>query len=585
MTCRYDHDIFIPPPPTSESKMSRLLPFIGFLAIVGLFAVFFFYPIGLIVRDAFIGKDGAFTFAYIQEVFLNEMYRDGLFNAFRMGLFSTLGCLIVSIPLALLVNRYEFHGKRFASAALLLPLVLPPFVGAIGVRQILGQLGAFNAFLQEVGLQDPAHPVDWLGEGQMFGVVVMNVLHLYPILYLNVSSALANIDPTMDEAAGNLGCVGIRRFFRITVPLAMPGIFAGSVIVFIWAFTELGVPLIFDYGRVTSVQIFHGIKEIGGNPFPFALVCVLLFFSSFIFLVSKRLFGGMNTASLGGRGGAPRHLITLSWWQGLLVLVPFFLVFFLAVIPHIGVVFLSLSGGWYGSIMPESFVWDHYRAALGDDLVIGSIWNSLTYSGLATLINVIVGVAIAYIVVRTRVPGRRSLDTMAMMPLAVPGLVLAFGYLAMSREGRPFDWMVMAGDPIVLLVIAYAVRRLPYVVRSAVAGFEQTSVTLEEAAQNLGAPPLRALKRITLPLISANLIAGALLAFAFAMLEVSDSLILAQQAEHYPITKAIYSLFGTLGNGHLLASALGVWAMAFLAVTILGVSLILGRKMGALFRI
>ncbi len=142
-----------------------------------------------------------------------------------------------------------------------------------------------------------------------------------------------------------------------------------------------------------------------------------------------------------------------------------------------------------------------------------------------------------------------------------------------------------ARDPTLLLVIAYSMRRLPYVVRAAAAGFEQTSVTLEEAAQNLGCSPVRTLFRITLPLISANLIAGGLLAFAFAMLEVSDSLILAQKQAFYPITKAIMELFQLLGDGQYIASALGAWAMAFLGVTIAGLSVVLGKKLGALFRL
>ena len=161
---------------------------------------------------------------------------------------------------------------------------------------------------------------------------------------------------------------------------------------------------------------------------------------------------------------------------------------------------------------------------------------------------------------------------------------MAFGYLAMTREGQPFHWLMLGEDPLLLLVIAYAVRRLPYVVRSAAAGFQQVSPTLEEAAQNLGARPEKALWRITLPLVAPNLVAGGLLAFSFAMLEVSDSMILAQQAAHFPITKAIYSLVLALGSGPNLASALGVWAMIFLAVTILGAGVILGKKLGALFR-
>jgi iron(III) transport system permease protein len=176
------------------------------------------------------------------------------------------------------------------------------------------------------------------------------------------------------------------------------------------------------------------------------------------------------------------------------------------------------------------------------------------------------------------------LDAMAMLPLAVPGIVMAFGYLAMTRPGQPFDWLMLGEDPVLLLVIAYAVRRLPYVVRSAAAGFQQVSPTLEEAAENLGASPERALRRITLPLIAPNLLAGALLAFSFAMLEVSDSMILAQQTKDFPITKAIYSLILGLGNGPNIASALGVWAMIFLGVTILAAGVILGKKLGALFR-
>jgi iron(III) transport system permease protein len=134
------------------------------------------------------------------------------------------------------------------------------------------------------------------------------------------------------------------------------------------------------------------------------------------------------------------------------------------------------------------------------------------------------------------------------------------------------------------LIVAYAFRRLPYIVRSAVAGLQQSNPVLEEAARSMGATPLRTLRKISIPLIGANLAAGAILAFAFAMLEVSDSLILAQQTEHYPITKAIYTLLSTLGNGVQLSAALGVWAMVFLSVAIIGAAVI-GGKRGGLFKV
>src|SRR5690606_33165380 len=166
--------------------------------------------------------------------------------------------------------------------------------------------------------------------------------------------------------------------------------------------------------------------------------------------------------------------------------------------------------------------------------------------------------------------GGALLDTLAMLPLAVPGLVMAFGYVAMTlywpfRQGAPLDWMFsvlgQTPNPIPLLTVAYAIRRLPYIVRAAAAGLEQTSGEMEEAALNLGASPLYAIRRVVVPLIAANLIAGSILVFSFAMLEVSDSLILAQKDQHYPITKAIWEFYNRLGDGPYIASAMGVWGM------------------------
>ena len=247
------------------------------LVVTGLyFALFFLWPIAETLWGAFVTTDGSLTFSYLLEVFRNPIYLEGLSNAFFLAVASTALAIALALPLAFLSDRFTFPGKGVLSGLVLVPMILPPFVGAIGVKQILGQAGALNSLLQAVGMMSPEHPVDWLGQGRFWGVVMMNALHLYPILYLNLVAALANLDPAMEEAAENLGCTGLRKFRRITLPLIMPGLFAGGTIVFIWAFTELGVPLMFEYTRVTSVQIFSGIKDIGGNPFPFALVAVII---------------------------------------------------------------------------------------------------------------------------------------------------------------------------------------------------------------------------------------------------------------------------------------------------------------------
>lgn len=563
--------------------MSRPLSLFIYVVMAVFFGCFFAYPIWTAVSVAFETPDHKFTFEFIGEVFENPLYREGLYNSFLIAIWTTLGCLVVALPLALLFVRYEFPGKTLLNSLVLTPMVLPPFVGAIGIKAMLGQQGALNSLLMNLGMMSRDHPVDWFAEGQLPGIVIMEVLHLYPILYLNVAATLANLDPAMEEAAATLGCPPWKRLWRVTLPLVMPGIFAGGTIVFIWAFTELGVPLVFDYERVTAVQIFRSLNDLSNNPFPYALVVVMLTFSTIIYLTSKLLFG-RAMGSGGGRATMARETVRLPLGLGLLGTGFFALITFLAVLPHLGVVLLSFSTDWYGTVLPKEFTLEHYRSALGNELTLSSIANSLKYSGLALVIAMLLGTGVAYINVRTRLWGRQLLDMMAMLPLAVPGIVVAFGYLAMTRPGQPFDWLIIGEDPLLLLVIAYAVRRLPYVVRSASAGFQQVSPALEEAAQNLGASPERAMWRVTLPLVAPNLVAGGLLAFAFAMLEVSDSMILALQAAHFPITKAIYSLILSLGNGPQIASALGVWAMIFLTVTIAGASLLLGKKLGALFR-
>jgi iron(III) transport system permease protein len=548
------------------------------------FAAFFLWPILQILQGGFVDADGHFTLAYLAALLRDPTYRVLLGNSLLLAGATTILALALAVPLAFVCDRFRFPGRALFSSLLLVPLILPPFVGAIGIRQILGQYGAVNSLLIALHLRPPGWTFDWIAANQFWGVAIVDALSLYPIIYLNTLAALANVDPAMDEAAQNLGGTALRRFRRITLPLIRPGLFAGGTIVFIWAFTDLGTPLVFDYAKVASVQVYYGLKDIGGNPAPFALVAVMLAGSVLIYALGKGLFGRSGyamTARATSTGGARALPVPAAWLCTALCAG----VTFAALLPHLGVVLVACSRDWYGTVLPHAWTLDNFHLALGHELTVPAIANSLKYAGASTVIDLVLGVAIAYVVVRTRLPGRQALDFLSMLPLAVPGLVLAFGYLAMAQEGRFFSFLNPVRNPTALLIIAYAIRRLPYVVRAAAAGFEQVGETLEEAAQNLGCPPLKSLCKITLPLISASLIAGGLLAFAFAILEVSDSLILAQKQAYYPITKAILELFQLLGDGKFVASALGVWAMAFLGVTILGMSLLLGRKLWALFRV
>ncbi len=562
------------------------------------FGVLLLWPIYRVVRVGFFGfPDHAgsdhFTLAYMRAVLADQSLRRGLLNSGLIAVAVTALCLVISVPLAVLSVRFDFRGKGVLTGLLLVPLILPPFVGAIGMRQILARFGALTSLAQALGLVPAGTPVDWFGAVRLLGIVLVESLALYPVLFLNASAALANLDPALEQAAANLGASRWRIFLRITLPLMRPGLFAGGTIVLIWSFTELGTPLMFDYYTVTPVQIFHRINEVSGSPLPYALVVVTLLASVLLYVAGKLVLGRGQAAAV-TKATVHSAARPLTFWQSVPILLPFVAVTGLALLPHLGVVLTSLSGtgAWYRSVVPKVFTLQHYARTLTHDLTLPSMANSILFASTSAALDVLLGVGIAYVIVRWKLPGRTLVDSLAMLPLAVPGLVLAFGYLALSvqlmsvfRQTRWLrDLVDVQANPTVFLVVAYAMRRLPYVVRSVVAGLEQTPVDLELAARNLGASGATTIRRITLPLIGANLVAGALLAFAFAMLEVSDSLILAQKQTHWPITKAVYELFQRLGDGPYIASALGVWALVLLTVTLLAANALIGRRLGAIFR-
>jgi iron(III) transport system permease protein len=545
----------------------------AFLLLV-FFALFLILPVYTVVEQGL-------NFPMLLEIFKSSIYLEGLLNSFAIAAVTTFMVFIIALPLAVVYDKFEFPGKALTNLFVMLPLILPPFVGALGFQHLLGNYGVFNTLLASLGMT----PVDWLGgHGRFWSVCFIEALHLYPILYLNLVTSLANIDPAMDEAGRNLGADRWYRFRKITLPLVKPGMLAGGSIVLIWSFTELGTPLMFGYNRVTTVQIFNGITELETNPLPYSLVLVMLVIAAGLYMMSRFAFGG-NSAGTVTKGSSGSSAVTIAGWKKYLPLILMLGITCCATLPHMALILTAFSKDWYGTVVPHVYSLMHFENALSDKIVVPSILNSLKYSSIAMIFALGAGFLTALLVVRWKLKGAILFDMLSMLPLAVPGIIMAFGYLSLSvRFSWAREFMNPITNPTMLLAAAYAVRRLPYVVRAAAAGLEQTPVELEEAAKNLGASSFMTIRKITVPLISANLIVGALFAFSFSMLEVSDSLILAQKTVFYPVTKAIFELSQILGSGPYIACAFGVWAMLFLACTLGAASILLGKKMGALFR-
>src|SRR5262245_11092134 len=554
--------------------------FLGFL--LSFYGAFLFYPTGLLLKGAF-EVEGRFSLKYFELLLASPLQRESLWNSFFIAVLTTIFTTLLTLPLAYLMTRFSFRGKALLGSLLLVPMIMPPFVGAIGLRQLLAKFGSVNLLLTKLGVIAPDQPIDWLGQGGFWGIVMLQVLNLYPIMFLNVSAAMANVDPALREAAQNLGAGAWRLFRTITVPLILPGYFAGAIIVFIWAFTDLGTPLIFGFSRTVPVQIFDAVNEINTNPMGFALVVFVLVLTVLPFLISKKILAGKRYEmmarghSVGGEMPATRLQSALIWVLMLGIIA-------MALLPHLAVIVQSFSERWFFSVLPNEWTGENYGEVFGHGLTTSSIRNSLFFSSCSAVLDLVLGVIIAWLLTRRRIPFAGLLDALAMLPLALPGIVLAFGYV--SGFDVKISWLNPRENPTVLLIISYSVRRLPYIVRSAYAGFQQTSITLEEASANLGASPFRTLRKITLPLVIANLIAGTILTFSFAMLEVSDGLILAMKEQFFPITKMIYQLVGRIDpNAPSVACALGVIGMIILTASLLVAGKILGRKIGQLFRV
>ena len=560
------------------------------------FVIFLIYPLLYVFKEAF-WVENKLTLKYFELMVTDPNKRELVINSFKIGVMVTLMTSIISLPLSYFLTRYRYPGRNLLRSIILIPMIMPPFVGAIGMQKFFGQYGSINMFLAKLNLMDftEAEPIDWFGGG-FWGVVLLSTLHLYPIMYLNIVAALANVDPSLEEAAENLGASRFQIFRRITLPLMMPGYFAGAILVFIWAFTDLGTPLIFDYNKVIAVEIFRLVVAANLNPMGYALVVLVIVLTALAFYASKRWTGSKHYEML-GRGHVTSREVDAKWGMRCIIYTFIGGLTFTALLPHISVILVSLTpdaSQWNLTVLPKSLTFSHYIETFTHSDTLPSILNSLKYSIFSTLIALIVGVAIAYLLTRKRIPFQNLLDAVAMLPLALPGVAIAFGYMG-SFSDTSFllrnlpEGLIAVIDPrknpTFLLIVGYAVRRLPYMLRSIYAGFQQTSISYEEASQNMGATPVRTLYKITLPLVFANILAGAILVFSFSMLEVSESLILATQNQYYPITKAIWSLSQRVGQGPYIASALGVVGMLILIACLLGAGRVLGGKLGEIFRI
>lgn len=492
----------------------------------------------------------------------------------------TVCASIIGISIAFIMARYDFPGKTFFRVLATVPLLMTPFINAFVIKKLFDwRDGLISWFICDV-LGIPVR----IGISEIAGVIVAQIMTFFPIIYLNVFSSIINIDPSLEEQAENLGAKGFYLFRTVTLPLALPGLAAGAAIVFIFSLEDLAGPIVFNEKRFISYQILSKfIEATTGRLSPVAAtLAVILLVLALIAFAGIKKYVTLRQYAMLSRGGRWSVRARRPGIKGLIIIYLSLLPLFLLAFPQIGVFIYAFCEKWTDPL-PEGFTINHIARIAIDPLVLRAIINSLTYSLLALVLIVLMGISASYVIARARLSGVELLDLLVTAPIALPGLVIAVGYFYFFSgvfRGTPLD--PITSGPSLLLILAYSVRRLPFTARAVFAGLQQVHVALEEASLNLGASRLKTIRSIVIPLIGLNVFSGALISFVYCMSEVSTSITLGGlgglgELHQAPITLIMMDYLSRVEGPYVVAS-LGVLLMSIQLIVITLTNVILKQR-------
>ncbi|NBZ99318.1 MAG: iron ABC transporter permease [Betaproteobacteria bacterium] len=519
--------------------------------------LFFALPVARVFITAFLDGDNSFTLGHFSAFFSQDLMRESFMNSLYVAVMSAIFAALIAVPLAYLTVRFEFRGALLIQTLGVLPLIMPPFVGAVALQLIFGRSGTLNLLLNDAfGFTLP------IMEG-LNGVIFVEAIHYFPFILMNLTVALRNIDGAMEEAAMNLGCKGWRLFWRVIFPLGLPGFVAGASLVFVKVFDDLGTPLVMGQTNMLAPQAYLRITQVGlEDPMGYVISVFMIVFSIGAMVISARALQGRDFSTL-QKGGASIQRRQLSTIESVLAYSWIGLILLITLSPHLGVLLLSFAKVWSFSPLPDAYTLEHYATVFQD--ASGMIQNTLIYCGLAAGLDVLLGVTIAYLILRTQLPARQWLDWIATASLAVPGIVLAIGFLRLFKGVTVPGTDVLLTGTWVAIMLAYAVRRLPYALRSCMAALQQVHISLEEAAESAGANKMRSIRRVLVPLMTGGILAGFVTSFITAAVELSATIMLVSADSQAPMSYGIYLYMQSVaGRGP--GAALGVLAIGVVAI-------------------
>lgn len=515
------------------------------VVVVGFMLLFLIYPFcTLITRSFFSGKVEGFTLENYIRFFTKKYYYSSLGRSLFISIVTTATTLVVGVPMAYLMSRYNVFGKRFIHIFIIMSLMSPPFIGAYSWIMLFGRAGFVTRFFESIGIFLPSI------YGKL-GIILVFTFKLFPYVYLYTSGAMGSIDSSLEEAAENLGSNKLRRLLTITIPVILPSIAAGAIMVFMTSLADFGTPMLIGEGyMVLPVLVYNEyMSEIGGNAhLASALSVIVVLCSTTVLLMQKYFVTRKNYVMTAMR---PPKEEQLHGFKRFLVTMPVMVVTFIGILPQIVVVVSSFIKsdftGFKKGFSIESYV-----------TIFNRLWtnirNTFVFSAAAIVFIIILGMLISYIVVRQKGIAGQLMDLLIMFPFVIPGAVLGIS-LIVAFNKQP---MILTGTA-AIMIIAFVVRKLPYTVRSGSAFLQQMDPSVEEASISLGVSPMKTFAKVTARLMAPGILSGAILSWITCINELSSSVML-YGGKTSTISVAIYTevVRNSYGTAAALASILTV---------------------------
>lgn len=526
------------------------------LLILSAFALFVMYPLFLILYKSGINGDtGAFTIDNFAHFFAKKFYWGTMINSLKVTVVSTILSAVVGLPLAYLMRSVKIRGGSFLNILIVISYLSPPFIGAYAWIQMLGRNGVVTHFINDL------FGIHYGGVYGFAGIVLVFTLQSFPLVYIYVSGALKNLDNSLNEAAESLGCSRMGRIWKIIVPLVMPTLLASSMLVFMRVFADFGTPMLIGEGYQTLPVLIYNqfMGEVSGDDgFAAAICCIVIGLTIVMFFV-QRFLATRNTYAMTAL--KPMVAEKAKGFRNILAHLAVYLTVGLAVLPQFVVIYTSFLATNGGQVFTGGFALQSYEATLfaKDNDVI---WHTYFLGLCAIAIVLVVGVLIAYLSMRKKNALNSVLDVVTMFPFIIPGSVLGIAFVFAFNKSP----VILTGTALIM-IISFAVRRMPYTVRSSAAVLGNISPSIEEAAVSLGASEMTTFRKITIPMMAPGVLSGAIMSWVTIISELSSSIILYTNSTQ-TLTVSIYTevIRGNYGNASAYATILTLTSVLSLLI-------------------